>query len=59
MANDKDMYEDMCDTELFTDDEAQLLNECYNAKYVNNDSEYAEVLKNLFIKNYGYWGNYY
>ena len=57
MVNDIDMYKDM--KEVIDDDEAQLLNECYNAKFINNDDKYADVLKNLFEKKYGYWGNYY
>jgi len=53
MSNDIDMYNDM--EEIIDDDEAQFVNECYNAKYMNNDDKRAEVLKNLFEKKYGYW----
>ena len=51
------MYNDMC--ELKDDDEAQFLNECYNARFIENDLERADILKHLFEKKYGYWGNYY
>jgi hypothetical protein len=57
MVNDKDMWNDI--QEIVDDNEAQLLNECYNAKFIENDEEMAEYLKNKFIKDYGYWNNYY
>lgn len=57
MANDIDMWKDILET--INDKEAELLNECYNAKFINNDDEQAEVLKNLFVKEYGYWGDYF
>jgi hypothetical protein len=57
MANDIDMYNDIMN--IIDEKEAELLNECYNAKFVNNDGEQAEYLKNLFEKEYGYWGGWY
>lgn len=57
MANDIDMWNDI--KEIEDEAEALLLNECYNAKFINNHEKQAEYLKNLFQKQYGYWGNYY
>jgi hypothetical protein len=57
MANDIDMWNDLED--IIDDKEAELLLECYNAKFSNNDDEQADYLKNLFEKEYGYWGGYY
>jgi len=57
MANYKDMWYDM--ETMDNEDEANLLMECFNAKFINNDSAHADYLKNKFEKEYGYWGNYY
>ena len=57
MANDIDMWNDI--KEIEDEKEAELLNECYNAKFINNDNKQADYLKNLFQKEYGYWNNYY
>jgi hypothetical protein len=59
MANDIDMWNDLEDLEKYDEEQAELLNECYNAKFINNDSKQADYLKNLFQKEYGYWGGYY
>jgi len=60
MANDINMFKDI--EEMGKDGENQEkwdLMDCFNARYEEGNIERAEILKNLFIKHYGYWGNYY
>jgi len=60
MANDIDMYNDI--EKMGKDGESQELfdlMDCYVARYQEGDLVTAGQLKELFIKDYGYWGNWY
>ena len=59
MANDIDMWKAIEDLEDAK--EAGDLLDCYAARFIDDDdnNECSELYKKLFIKKYGYWGNWY
>ena len=59
MANDIDMLNDIDDLEQNDQIQANDLRILYNTRYNDGDIELAELLKDKFYDEYGYWGNWY
>jgi len=57
MANDVDMWHDIKNCKDIK--MKKMLIECFEARFEEGDVEKAEKLKNEFIKEFGFWGNYY
>ena len=57
MANDVDMWHDIKNCKDIK--MKKMLIKCFEARFEEGDIEKAEKLKNEFIKEFGFWGNYY